>query len=127
MKPHEAIELIGTARPFDDEADRVREALRRMRHARRQQKDLAGTNRDVDAPAVLHGFQEHLAFDLMEKLGSFVVMVVCARVRAADDLHDELGAQEHLLVAYRRAQRLAIGLDPREQVDRLHQIHIRTS
>src|SRR3712207_7627663 len=49
-----------------DDADRLRHALRRVRHARRQQEDLAFADRNVDELAVLHGLQHHLALDLIE-------------------------------------------------------------
>ncbi len=94
-----------------------------MRHARRQHEDLALADRDVDELAVLHGLQQHLAFDLVEQLGTVVHVIIAARVRAADDLHDEAAAGKHFLVADRRFQVLAVVVDPVEQLERQRGCH----
>ena len=73
-----------------------------MRDARRQHEDIALANWDVDELAVLHGLQQHLAFDLVEQLGAFVHMIIAARIGTADDLHDEAAAREHFFIADRR-------------------------
>jgi hypothetical protein len=54
--------------------------------------------------------------ELVEELRTLVPVVVAARVRAADDHHDEV-AVEQALVAHRRLQQVAVPLDPVLQVE----------
>ena len=86
-----------------------------MRHARRQQQHFAFADRNVDAAAVLHGPQRHVAFELIEEFLARIFMVVGARVRAADHHDDEFGMLEHPPVAHRRFQKFAMLIDPLTQ------------
>jgi hypothetical protein len=67
--------------------------------------------------AVLLHAQQHLAFELVEQLGADVDVVVGARVRPADDHHDEVVVDD-ALVADRRLQQVPVLVDPGLQVER---------
>src|SRR5215831_20617239 len=85
----------------------------------RQEEDLAGTNRDVHDVPTLDRFQDHLAFELVEELGSLVDVVVLAAVRPADDHDDEIGVLEDLLVADRGLQQMPVLVDPPLEIEGL--------
>ena len=70
---------------------------------------------------VLH-LEHHLAFELVEEFRAFVVVVIGARVRAADDHDDEI-AVDDALVADRRLQQVAVFVDPAFQVNRRQKAH----
>ena len=76
--PEEAVLFAGAALAFHDESDRVGEALRRMRHVRWQQQDVAFADFDVDRLPVLHGLQHHVAFELVEELLARVIVKILA-------------------------------------------------
>jgi hypothetical protein len=115
-EPQQAIALVRQAPAFDHQADGTGHALRRMRHARRQVEHLAGADRDVARDALVLHLEHHLAFQLMEELRAFVVVVVGARVRSTDDHHDEV-AIDDALVAHRRLEQVAVLVDPALEVD----------
>src|SRR3546814_4598940 len=108
--------LVRQALAFDDQADRVGHALRRVRHARRQEEYLAGADRDVARRTVLLDAKHHLALELVEPLRAFIPVVVGAGVRPADDHHDEL-AVVAALVADRRLEQVAVFLHPGLQAE----------
>src|SRR3546814_6310347 len=106
-----AVVLVRQALAFDAQADRVGHALRRVRHARRQEEYLAGADRDVARRTVLLDAKHHLALKLVEPLRAFIPVVVGAVVRPADDHHDELAVVD-ALVADLRLEQVAVFLDP---------------
>ena len=76
--PEEAVLFAGAALALHDKSDRVGEALRRMRHVRWQQQDVAFADCDVDRLPVLHGLQHHVAFELVEELLARIVVKILA-------------------------------------------------
>ena len=76
--PQESVLLAGPALTLDHQAHRVRITLRRMRHVRRQQQNLAFADRNVDTGAVLNRVQQHVAFELVEEFFAGVVVIVAA-------------------------------------------------
>ena len=112
----------GELRHLDDEADGAGGALRRMRHAGRQQEQLALFDRHVARLAVVDDLQNDVALDLVEQLAAGVDVVVAALVRPADD-HDEEVAVPDGLVPDRRLQEVAVLRDPGAQVDRREHGH----
>jgi hypothetical protein len=90
-----------------------------MGDAPRQEKDLAGANRDVHDLPALHRLEDHLAFELVEELGPLVEVVVLAIVRPADDHDDEIVFFEDLLVAHRRLEVAPVIVDPPLEIQRL--------
>ena len=116
--PLKAVELARAPLALDHEPHRVGAALRRMRHARRQQQDLAFADRHIDAVPVLHGLEQNVALELVEEFLGRIDVIVGARVRAADHHDDEFAVTENALVADRRLQERAVLLDPALQIKR---------
>src|SRR5204862_6611964 len=104
---------------LDDETHGIRHPLGRVGSARRKEEDLAGANRDVHGLPALDRLQDHLAFELIEELGSLIEVVVLAVVRPADDHDDEIVSLEDLLVAHRRLEIATVLVDPPLQIQRL--------
>ncbi len=88
-----------------------------MRDFRRQQQDFTLANRNVYALAILNRLQQHIALELIEKLRSFVVVIVLARVRPADDHDDEVVLIEYLLVAHRWLQQVTMIVNPLPEIE----------
>src|SRR5690606_15800285 len=94
----------------------IRSALRRMRNAWRQIEHLAGPDRDIADATLFLDLQHHLAFELMEELGTFIPVIIGAHIRAADD-HDDEVAIDDALVADRRLEQVAVLVYPVLQVE----------
>ena len=103
---------------FDDEADGVFEALGRMRDAGREEVDFAFSDGDVSGAAVVHDAQDHVAFELVEELGGFVVVIVFAFVGPAHDHNDKLAVGPHDLIADGRFEEVAVLVNPLLEVKR---------
>src|SRR5688500_16103197 len=84
----------------------------------RKEKDLARADRDVHYLSALDRLQDHLAFELIEELGSLVEVKVLAVVRPADDHDDEVVILEDLFVAHRRLQETPVLVDPPLEIQR---------
>src|SRR5688572_11103497 len=127
--PFEAVVDVARAHLLHHHADRARRALRRMPAARRDQEDLAFADRDVARLSTFDHLEDHVAAQLVEELLVRIVVVVGARIRAADHLHDEvLGLAEHHLIADRRLEKVLMLLDPAREIERAqHRIRRRTS
>src|SRR3546814_10579593 len=91
-----------------------------MPHPWRQVEQLTGADREVAHRAVFLHAQAHLAFELVEELGPFVVMEIAAFIGATDHHHDEI-AVDDAAVADRWLELIAVGLDPFAQLDRWRQ------
>src|SRR5579883_3163322 len=121
-EPGDAVELLGPARPLDDEADAPRRPPRRVIDVLRQQEDLALADAHPPLAAVLDHMDEDMAVELVEDLVPRIDVEVVARVRALDDLEDEVRALEHLLVADGaeggRQMRVDPGLKPKGRCQR---------
>src|SRR5256884_423366 len=122
--PLEPIELARTAGPLDHEPDGVSGPLRRVRHFGRNEEHLTLADRHIDRAAVLHGLEHHVALELVEELLPGVDVVVLAGIRAADHHDDEVAVAEDALVAHRRPQLRAVGLDPLLEIERLQGFHV---
>src|SRR5256885_3651493 len=122
--PLEAIELARAARALDHQAHGVCGSLRRLRQVGRNQQHFAGADRHVDRAAVLHGPEHHVAFELVEEFLPRVDVVVLAGVRAAHHHDDEIAIAKHALVAHRRLQLRAVGIDPLPEIERLQGLHV---
>ncbi len=66
------------------------------------------TDRQVDRLAVLHGFEHHVAFELIEELIARIEVIILASVRAANDHYDEIAVAEKTLIAYGRLQKVTV-------------------
>ena len=113
------VPFLGQPPAFDHETHGIRHPLGRMGSVRRKEEDLAGANRDVHDLPALDRLQDHLAFELIEELGSVVDVIVLAVVRPADDHDDEIVSLEDLLVAHRRLEVAPVLVDPPLQIQRL--------
>lgn len=80
--------VLALLRPglFDDDTDRVREPDGVVRRVGRQEEHVALVDVDVPEVPVVDDFEQHAAPVLVEPFGRLVDVVVCSRVRAADDL-----------------------------------------
>ena len=116
-EPHEAVEFFRQAFAFNDQADRVCKALRRMWNFRWQQQDFAFANRNIHALAILYRLQQHVAFKLVKKFRTFVVVKIFARVGATNNHDDEVVFVEHLLVTNRRLQQVPVFVNPLLEVE----------
>src|SRR5438270_190602 len=122
--PLEPIELARAPGPLDHEPDGVSGPLRRVRHFGRNEEHLTLADRHIDRAAVLHGLEHHVALELVEELLPGVDVVVLAGIRAADHHDDEVAVAEDALVAHRRPQLRAVGLDPLLEIERLQGFHV---
>ena len=100
--PHESVKFFGQAFSLDDESNRILETLRRVWNFGRQQQNLTGADGNVHTTAILDSFQQHFAFQLIEKFRAFVIVIVGPRIRTTDDHNDEIILFKYLLVADRR-------------------------
>jgi hypothetical protein len=86
---------------------------------RGQQEHLAGPNSDVYRLAVLNDFNGYRALDLPEELLTGIHVVVFAGVGATHYHHDKIFIiLEHLLVAYRGLQQVAVFINPLLNIER---------
>ena len=92
-------------------------ALRRVRDLRGQEKHLAFADRHVDSALSLDGLQHDVALELIEELGTGVMVEILAGIGAADRHHDELAILEQQLVAHGRLEKCAVLIDPGAQVE----------
>src|SRR6266481_1446050 len=122
--PLEAIELARAAAALDHQAQGVCGPLWRMRHVGRNEQHFAGADRHIDRAAVLHGPEHHVAFELVEEFLPRVDVVVLAGVRAAHHHDDEIAILKHALVAHRRLQMHAVGIDPLPEIERFEGLHV---
>src|SRR5262249_47229905 len=118
-EPREPVELFGPALALDDEPPGVSRADRAVRCAGPAEHHLTLAHRDVAHPAVgvdaPHG---DVALQLTEDLVARVDVKVVPRVRAADDLVDELALGKDFLVGDGPAEVTLVLLDPAHQVQR---------
>ena len=105
--------------PLEDEAKRVRLALRRVRYPRRQQKTITASHADVFERPPLDGLERQRALELREELLALLQVVVPPLVRPADD-HDFEVAAKQQLVRDGRLEGRAVLLEPRVEVHGLH-------
>src|SRR5262249_59133342 len=70
------------------------------------------------------GPEHHVAVHLVEELLARIDVKVLARVRAAYHHDDEVAVAESALVADRRPQLRAVGVDPLPQVECLQGLHV---
>jgi hypothetical protein len=111
-KPQKAVYMFAAALLLYDQADRIGRALGRMRHAGRQQKYIAFADLHVFKLAVIDQLQNYVAFDLVKKLGRFIVVVIDARIGPADSHNNKIIVGINLLIPHRRAQRVFIVFYP---------------
>src|SRR3546814_544400 len=78
-EPHQAVVLVRQALAFDDQADRVGHALRRVRHRSEEEEYLAGADRDVARRPVLLDAKHHLTLELVEPHRAFIPVVKIGR------------------------------------------------
>src|SRR5665213_472288 len=97
-EPGDAVELARLTRPLDDEADAAGRSPRRVIHLLRQNENLALFDTDAAFAPVLDHMDEDVAGELIEDLVERIDVEIVARVRPLDDLEDEVGTLEHLLV-----------------------------
>src|SRR6185312_2584563 len=83
-----------------------------MQQVWRDQEDLALVDGDIHRLPVLHGLQQHVAFDLVEEFLARVVVEVLAGVGTAHHLHHETRVGVDALVAHRWLQEVAVLVDP---------------
>ena len=105
--------------PLEDQPERRRLALRRVRHAARQQEAVASLHPHVAEGAPLNGLERQRALELREELLALLQVVVPSLIRPADD-HDLEVAAEQQLVRDGRFQGRAVLLEPGVQIYRLH-------
>src|SRR5215469_5979092 len=122
--PLKTVQLTRTARPFDDQAHGVGGALRGVWQVGRDEQYLAGTNRHIHRPSVLHGPEHHVALELIEEFLPGVDVIVLARVRATDHHDDEIAVAEHALVAHRRLELRAVLVDPLPEIESVQGLHV---
>src|SRR5690349_20755073 len=125
-KPFEAVENSGRPLPIDDEADASwRQPLRRMADMRRQQDDLAGSDRDVAGAFVLADSQHDVAGKLVEEFLEGIVVVIGPQIGSADHRDDEIGIAPDLRMAARRLKQSPMLFNPfvereRQRIKRRH-------
>src|SRR6516165_9151398 len=114
--------LGADARLLDDKTHGVRRSLRRVRHTRGQQKNIALPNVDVVRVAVLHDLEDDVALDLVKQLFAGVDVVIAALVRPTD-YHDQKAAIPETRIAYRRLKQVPVFLYPRFEIQRRQARH----
>ncbi len=122
-EPHQTVFFAVAAFAFDDESDRVCAADGIMRNSRREQENLAFADGNVDGFAVFLDFDENIAFELVEKFLAFVVMIILARIRSADDLHDKFRVFVNEFVPDGRFQQMSVFVNPLFEVKRSSDWH----
>src|SRR5271156_6387967 len=108
---------------FDDQANRPgSKALRRMARMFREQKDfsLLDGNLDGRLSGLLHHADENVAFQLVEKFLSGIVVIIHALVGPADHRDDDIAVLPNLGVADGRLQFVAMGVNPALKIEGLH-------
>src|SRR5258708_37095525 len=85
--PLEAIGPLGWPHFLDPQADRSGGALRGMADVAGNQQDFALPDRHLARAAPLDDSEHDVAAQLVEEFLVWIVVIVGARVRAADDLH----------------------------------------
>src|SRR5690554_5284072 len=116
-KPQQTIFFTGQTPALNHQTDAVSETLRRMRHFGRQQENLTLANRNVLRLAFVDDFEQHIAFDLVEKFRAFIVVIVTALIRTTDHHDDEIFIRPDHLVAHRGLEQVAMLLDPLHEID----------
>jgi hypothetical protein len=100
------------AAAFCDESDRVRRALRRMRHIRRNEKRLALMDNVINNATAFTDPHLDVAFELIEILFRIYQMKIVPRVWAFDDHHEKIAPVVKIAIAHRRFKFVGILLNP---------------
>ncbi|KAG1240452.1 hypothetical protein G6F68_017648 [Rhizopus microsporus] len=117
--PFEAVDQAHGALALDDQTGAVGlGALRGVPHVRGKQEDIAFLQVHAFGFAVHPQGQPGVAFDLVEEFFQRVIVIVGAKVRAADDGDDEIRILPDLLVADRRLQKMRVVLYPALEIQR---------
>src|SRR5262245_61992296 len=118
-EPCEPVELVRPALALDDEPPRVGRPDRAVRRASAAEHHLTLAHPDVALRAVsVDAPNGDVALQLTEDLVARVDVEVVPRVRAADDLVDELAFGKDFLVGDGPAEVTPVLLDPAHQVQR---------
>jgi len=99
-------------------SDSIFEPLRGMRYARRKQENLTLANIDVSWLALFEDLKGHVTFDLVEKLGTFLVVIIRPAVWSAHDHADKVAFFPNNAVTHGRLQLMAVLLDPFLEINR---------
>lgn len=121
-EPHEAVQLARATLTLDDEPDRVRGPLRRVRDAGGEQKHVSFPDDDVPDGAVLEDAEHQVTLDLVEKLRPVLDVEIRSRVGSAHHHADEFAVLPDHLVPDRRLEQVAVFLDPGGEIDRWDQL-----
>src|SRR5262249_7193309 len=115
-EPREPVELVGPALALDDQSPGLRRAHRTVRRAGAAEHDLALAHRDVaHRAAAVDAPHSDVALQLKEDLVARVDVEIVPRVRAADDLVDELALGKNFLVGDGAAEQALVLFDPAHQ------------
>src|SRR5262249_8400921 len=98
-EPRQSVELVRPALALDHEAPRRRRPDRTVRRPRATKEHFPLAHGNVTTRAVVHDLHGDVAGQLIEDLVARIDVEVIARVRAADDLEDELALGKDFLVA----------------------------
>ena len=79
--------------PLEDQPERRRLSLRRVRHAARQQEAVASGDANVFERPPLNGLERQRALELREELLALLQVVVPSLIRPADDHDFEVAAK----------------------------------
>lgn len=95
--PLQGVYFGWTALALDDDADGVRQTLRRVGDVGREAKGVTLVDGDVVKGAVLDDLEDHGTLKLVEPLLGWVDVVISARVWAGDEHDFELAVKEELV------------------------------
>lgn len=124
--PKQAIGHAGLPNFFDDEADGIGFALRRMRNFSGQEENFTFLDGDVDRLAVFDEAQHHVTFQLVEELLRFIVVKIGPRIGSAHDHDDKVvGFRPYRLVSDGWLEQVAIFVDPIFEAEGREFRHIR--
>mmetsp|Transcript_21472 Transcript_21472/g.66570 ORF Transcript_21472/g.66570 Transcript_21472/m.66570 type:complete len:303 (+) Transcript_21472:404-1312(+) len=115
----EPIQLLCLALALGYQPDGARPALRRVRHARRQQEHLALADGHVLALALLQNLEHHVALELVEELLALVDMKILPGVGPSNGHHQPVALPVDHRIAHGRRQPRRVLLRPLDEVDGL--------
>jgi len=116
-EPEQRLGLLGATLDLDHQPPGVRRAVRRMRHAGRQQAHLALADDPLAPSTIVHVLEPHRAPEHVEDLVGGVHVEIATGVRPPDDHRGELRIFPDHLVADRRLEGGPVLLDPLPQVE----------
>ena len=115
---NDVLVFAGRTPAFDDDADGIGRANRRVRNVWGNEKRFSFADQMIDDPIAFADANLDVAFELIKIFLGIDEVKIVPRVRAFDDHHEKVAAVIEITVAHRRLELFSILFDPVVQINR---------